>query len=91
VDVPGGECHEGIGLQAEKLRPPGRTGETAAELPCTDTRDAHFQRLAQASTREESQANVVADLEPADAFVQLDIVDAFASPQFVDIFDLDRA
>jgi hypothetical protein len=89
VDLPGSEGHQGIGLQTEPFGPCDGGGEAAAELTCSDARDAHLQRHAEITAGEEGQEDVIANPESANVLVQLDIVDAVAPAQLVDILDLD--
>jgi hypothetical protein len=89
VDLPGREGHQGIGSQTERFPQYDRGGEATAELTRADARNAHFQRRVQISAGEEGQEYVIANPETADIRVQLDIVDAVAPAQLVDILDLD--
>lgn len=73
------ECDQRIGPQTKHLRTRDGAGETAAEVSRLDARDANGQSFAGVGTGEKGQANAIADLEPADVVVQLDIVDSFVA------------
>jgi hypothetical protein len=79
-----------IGPQREAVWAGRKASQATVELTSLDLGDTHRERLLEAQAGPEGKPDMVAHEEPANRGAQLIVVDSFASPHFISIFNRER-